>query len=330
MQFCYALTSSGRDDYARMAYVSAELVRRVYPSAQITVIVDEVTEAALVRERARIVNAADEVVRVQTGLERPVDRSRVLKTTLRQTVRGDFLFLDTDALVIDRMDRMFCGRPHMAAVLDRHEITLGYVFPKHAAEYSARFGWRSPLPRYFNSGVVFWADTPLVHRFGEEYHRRWRMIYEATGDHRDQAAFNSALDALEVPVRVMPPRFNAMVELSSRFCWGAAVFHYFTNGGSPRPGTLLHHLIERVEATGEIDWKAVERAASWKCPWIGPEGQVLGPLTRAHGQDVAGMVRRFTDRYRRSVMWNFRRFCHVPPTEAATHEARLEQTVDAR
>jgi len=94
---CYAVTSSGQDSYADMAYVSARAARIVHPDVNITLLIDEVTDAALKASGSKLLGAADQTIVVQTGLDSAAARSRFVKTSIRSRVSGDFLFIDAAA-----------------------------------------------------------------------------------------------------------------------------------------------------------------------------------------------------------------------------------------
>src|SRR5277367_113484 len=119
-QICYALTNGEGDRYAAMTFISASLVRRVYPQAKIVVLVDELTEPLLVRQSAPIVKLADQIIRVQTGIDAPLARNRFVKTSVRLFVKGDYVYLDADALPIRRFGALFAGGADMAGVLNRN------------------------------------------------------------------------------------------------------------------------------------------------------------------------------------------------------------------
>src|SRR5690242_498527 len=96
LNVCYVQASTEDDLYAAMACISATFVRRLYPDAHIHLVCDEVTAPALRDRRAKVLDLASEVTVVDTGMPGLIKRSRFVKTSLRQVVRGDFIFLDVD------------------------------------------------------------------------------------------------------------------------------------------------------------------------------------------------------------------------------------------
>ncbi len=121
-QICYVLTSSGTDLYAQMTLISASLSRKLYPDAQIVILVDEITDDNLIKCDSPLIKLANRIIRVETGIEKTAPRSRFVKTSVRQLVEGDFVYIDTDALPIRHFDEMTKTGAPMAAALDLNDM----------------------------------------------------------------------------------------------------------------------------------------------------------------------------------------------------------------
>jgi hypothetical protein len=174
----------------------------------------------------------------------------------------------------------------MAASLDLDDMTWRPQQPQRDIVLLKQCGWRSPLSRYFNAGVSFHADCPEARKVGEEWHLRWKYMLAKFKDHRDQPAFNSAIDATGVKIYVLPREFNAAVYLSPWFRRNARILHYWMNAStdSAPPRTMLHRLLDVYRRSGQIDWQAVEQArerplsfSPWReilMPLLGPRGRI--------------------------------------------------------
>ena len=98
IKLLYILVSSPEDVYLEQAYVSATSARRRNPQAYLTLLTDTATEATLGSrgpqdEAFRAL--FDEVVVAPLDPSLPaMKRSRLLKTGMREYVKGDFLFID--------------------------------------------------------------------------------------------------------------------------------------------------------------------------------------------------------------------------------------------
>src|SRR5437868_567533 len=100
LRVCYVLVGNGWDRHAKMLWLSAQSLRRHEPGARITVAVDRGTHSAL---DDRLLSAVDEIAVIDSGDSDPRLRAFHLKTLLRQHLAGDFLYLDTDTLVVNRL-----------------------------------------------------------------------------------------------------------------------------------------------------------------------------------------------------------------------------------
>ena len=198
MNICYCLTSSGEDRYFEMAYISAMCVRRLHPSARIIILLDEYTYNSSARSPFDVRCLADQVVRLETGLQERAPSSRFLKTSMRQIVDGPFLFLDCDTLPIRPFAEIFETTASVSAAFDRNAQFPEPHFPEWAGRLLLEAGWTAPLPHYYNAGVMYFADQHEARTLGLEWHRRWKVLYERFRVHQDQPSLNSAIHALEI------------------------------------------------------------------------------------------------------------------------------------
>jgi len=282
MKVCYCITSDGQSDaFADMAYISASLVRRAEPHIKIVLLLDLQTAVALRQVEAPVLELADEIVEIETGLTHPVGRNRFLKTVMRQHVKGDFLYLDADALPVKSFAAAWQPPDwDIAGIPNRHRGSPYAHLPSKVASLYERLEWPIPKHPFINGGVLYWADTPVAHRLSEGYHRRWRTYTEATGDYHDQPALNSAIAVGDARLEVMSLRYNAMVESAPAFARDARIIHFSTRSGTPTTGTLLEYLVTHYCQTGEIDWQAVDRAANLGEAWP----RKTGPATDRNSQ----------------------------------------------
>jgi hypothetical protein len=300
IQACYVLAGEADEAYADMIYVSAKMLRRLYPDARVVLLLDEPTARLLEHRAHRLLDGVVEPLRLDLAARipaacepSPVVRSRAMKVSIRQALQGDFIYIDADAIPIARFDEMLKVRAPFAAVLDRRLPDRRPSFPTAFAPIFEAAGWANPLPRYINTGVMLWRDTPLMHRVAEDWFVRWKRFNELSGGKGfDQPALNSALHALEVPVRVMPLRFNAMVDVSPWYSRGARIFHYYASRNDDQlgSGTLLGHLVTHLRETGEIDWDVIDRAAHRSDAWTQPRNAVRWEIARGRYVAAASVV----------------------------------------
>ena len=106
VKFLYILVSKESDIYYEQTLVSILSLRHYNPDAFVTLLVDDKTDANLMGFRAEIKTLVNEYKVVSfddkiSGLA----RSRLLKTNMRNLLEGDFLYIDGDTAIADKLDR---------------------------------------------------------------------------------------------------------------------------------------------------------------------------------------------------------------------------------
>lgn len=169
----YVLVSDQTDYFYEQALLSATSARLWNPEADVFLLVDDVTDSTLSGSRAEILKVISKKIVVDfpegTNKKR---RSRLLKTSMRNRIDGDFLYIDTDTIVCQSLEEIDKVPYEIGAVLDSHIRT-----PKDDTVFrrvdllGGKFNEGDP---YYNSGVMYVKDTPKTRRFFEE----WSLIYE--------------------------------------------------------------------------------------------------------------------------------------------------------
>lgn len=189
-QFLYVLVSKQDDYYYEQLLISVTSLRKHNLDAYVTVLVDNKTDETLhgsLRGRIRGFVQNIIVVDFDDGMSN-TKRSRYLKTTMREHVQGDFLFVDCDTVICDHIS------------LDEFEFEFGAVYDGNStwgchniqrAECNtmAERGYKIPEEDYYNSGVIWCRDTETTHLF----YKRWHELYlecNKFGIGEDQPSFN--------------------------------------------------------------------------------------------------------------------------------------------
>lgn len=120
----YCLVSQDKDIYLEQLLLSLISLRNYNQSAQVTVVMDKTTKDGLIGNRNIIQNYIDEII-VVSDIEHLSNsqKSRVLKTTLRERIKGAYLFIDVDTIITDKLDEideLISQNIEIAAVKDSH------------------------------------------------------------------------------------------------------------------------------------------------------------------------------------------------------------------
>ena len=124
MKFVYIIVSDKDDYYFEQLLVSVTSLISTNPGAYITLVMDKYTDNLLSNDQKGVLSKINEikVIDLDTNLSKK-SRSRLLKTNLRNIVDGDFLYIDSDTIVLERL---FAENiePDLAAVHHLHFTSL--------------------------------------------------------------------------------------------------------------------------------------------------------------------------------------------------------------
>lgn len=280
--FCYVLVGTEQNPLCEACFVSASLLRRLYPESRIVLVCDFATESVLAGKDLSFVEPGVEVVSIDVPeiFEDNAVRSRFIKTSFRMLLDGDLVFLDCDALPFQRFDELFNHSHSFAAVLDRNAEFVRPYMPEWVEPIYKHFDWKYPLTRYFNSGVMFMRDNAEMQELGMMWHENWHDVLDKFQKHQDQPTLNATLNELKIDTKTMDIRFNAMVDSSILFARNAKIVHYFFNGrrNTFDPESLLQNLVEELKLEGRIDWSRYENQISRGDAWVHPTQSVFKEL----------------------------------------------------
>ena len=105
MKYVYVLTSNETDFYAEQAVVSIYSLKKFNSGCFVVLVVDSSTNENLINGRELVKNLVDEVIVIDIPpLFSNHQKSRFLKTSLRDIISGDFIFIDTDTIILGSLD----------------------------------------------------------------------------------------------------------------------------------------------------------------------------------------------------------------------------------
>ena len=241
----YVLVCSGKDTYFEQFLLSLLSLKYHDPEREVEVFMDpdsygyvRKTGNALLREGVTLQKA--EVPNSGSGLF----KSRYLKTTLRQRVEGDFLFLDTDTLVAGALDEVDRTAGDVAAAASINGPARGLTPFKRRLLSQAGFP-ESPDGAYFNSGVLLVRDTPLAAQLFECWHALWQVSFERNVPY-DQPALYAANLRCGGIIRELPGKWNCLVthDAGLHYFREALVIHWDSKNEGFKRKVLIPHVKE--------------------------------------------------------------------------------------
>lgn len=219
----YVLVSQESDYYYEMLLLSLYSLRLYHPKgdAEVEVVMDEGTHRRLVDKKAEMLNDVTPIVVPIPPEYTVMQRSRYLKTRLRQLVNGDFLYIDSDTIICDSLEKV--DQLEADVVMLPEGISSWWLNIFQKANLSI-----SHNTSFFNSGVIYTKDTDSVYKLFEEWFRLWKYCV-SSGINYDQPSFCIANTNVGCITKGLTTEWNyslkrAGVDIKKE----ARIFHYFT------------------------------------------------------------------------------------------------------
>lgn len=225
----YVLTCAPEATYIEQALISIWSARYHNPDAHIVLLVDDKTNNLLVGKRAEVLEYVTEkvVIPFEDANATMMYRSRWIKTSVRQLIEGDFLFIDCDTVVAQSLadaDDIEC---EIGAVLDCHRPISACPVKENEIFYrqANSCGWDfSRVERYYSSGVLYVKDTENAHQFYQYWHKNYLHSIQC-GVNIDQISMEKALQ--EVPiVSDIAETWNTIMFIRPKFIEQAKIIHF--------------------------------------------------------------------------------------------------------
>lgn len=223
----YVLTSTEQDLFLEQTLLSVYSLRLYNPDADVLLVVDDHTDKTLVGQRREILKYVSHkiVVDIPSSYNQK-QRSRFLKTSLRDIVQGDFLFIDSDTIIAASLADIDNTNVIIGAVPDLHEgkIPANRLY-KH---YIKKMNWKISVGTYFNSGVLFCKDSLDAYTFYHNWHENWLESVKK-GFFIDQPALAKTDMMLNGIIKDLNGEWNCQSETLEciSFMYKAKIIHYF-------------------------------------------------------------------------------------------------------
>lgn len=229
----YVAVCDSNHNYLEQAAVSACSVKRYNPKAEILLLVDDRTFAEIDNGRTLIKKYVSDIIEVLVPKEYDNKlRSRYIKTTVRENVQGDYLFIDTDTVITKSLDEIDSCSYDVAAVLDMHLPLDKTSYLDEVKSQANKMGWSliSKDYSYYNSGVMYVKDTPIAHMLYKHWHENW-LLKAKLGLYTDQPALAFANNQCGYVIGELNGKWNCQLLVNGLpFLSEALIIHYFSSG----------------------------------------------------------------------------------------------------
>ncbi len=225
----YVLVSDCSDVYLEQAHISICSAKYYMPDCHVTLLVDDKTDSAMDDNRKKIVQNVDEyvVAPLPQGLSAHV-RSRLLKCGARKYVKGDFLYIDTDTIVVKPLYEIDDVDSSIAATLDSHCLFQDNPYRDMDVALCNKLGFHvEDESVFFNGGVLYVKDNKDGHAFYDMWLDEWKKGLEK-GVNKDQPALAKTNSQLGHIVKRIDDTWNCEFIHGMRFLKDAKIVHYLT------------------------------------------------------------------------------------------------------
>lgn len=227
----YVVVDDDKLEYFNEMMKSLTSLRMHMPEQNAAVLMDSDTCERLHQKNSPIFDMA-EVVSVKIGDDYSlVEKSRLLKVTVRERLKGDLLFIDTDTVICDRLPEIKTNKS-IAMVLELHSLRTEINW--HLTDYYDKESGLDlhNFDYFYNSGVVWSRDDEHAHRFYQKWHALWEQTRKR-GIPRDQSPLNYIVQEEFEHIETLDGVWNAQLarafSLGLNYLADAYIIHYFNH-----------------------------------------------------------------------------------------------------
>lgn len=281
----YVLVSGSGDLYYEQLLISVTSARKHMPNANICLLTDNKTKDSMVGYRAIALEHFNDVITVNfPGDVGNKERSRYLKTSMREKVTGDFLYIDCDTLICEDFGTPEFLDTDIGAVVDCHAYSDVYKAQAEIRKDGRRFGFKDSNKAYFNGGVLWAKDSSLTHEFFKKWHALYSEMCE-NGITIDQVSLNQVNQELGNVIHEIDGKWNCLAVCGARYLSSAKIIHYVGAGFIKKPAyrlsdkDVLTKVKNQKNITSEvcaiIDSPKTAYRESFVLPMDGPEFKIV-------------------------------------------------------
>ena len=238
MKFVYVVTCDAQSYYAEQAYVSMYSLRKHNPGCHIVFATEAETLKTFTGNRARILELVDELITVDVPDEfSMVQRSRYIKTSIRQRVEGDFLYIDCDTVIMGSLADLDSVEDDVCAIriqdsYDWSEENSHYWLEIYNSKKGVPLGENYGVSEYYNGGVILAKDTEKARAFYDTWHKLWLEDSTKYKFNLDQCSLWRANRLNNNVIKEISGIYNCQIVcpiIALRYVYDCKVFHYHSN-----------------------------------------------------------------------------------------------------
>ena len=252
----YVVTCSEKNTYLEQALLSVYSARLHNPTAEIYVVTDKVSAESMTGKRSEIKKYLTNVLVFDTPEDfNAMKKSRYLKTNLRELIKGDFIYIDTDTVICQPLDEVDEIIEDVSGVPNRHLMykvaemkEANSTFRKLEMEIKEDFV-------YINGGMLIVKDTPTAHKLFKAWYDSWTFAGKK-GIFMDQAALHRAEIISGYKIHEVSGIWNCQIEgCCLNYLHNAKILHFYAVGGSGKTSSYIlrrDEIYKKIKEVGHL------------------------------------------------------------------------------
>ncbi len=285
MKALYILTSTGKDIYIDLTYISVVFLLHTNPQVDVNIACDKESFEAIKNSNHPLFDLDLKLISVSTPEGKPSWRNRYVKCRMREIISGDFLYLDGDTIVRNSIHEIFNLSCSFAAA-SNHNTTYPSNFNNREKIVFESNNWTLPFGHYYNAGIMYWKDNASTRKLSDLYIQKWHQSSKA-GIHFDQPALNSALIDWQGELSEFEGKYNAQFINDYRLSVDAVIWHRYLSGGIKYPLDYFELMLQELKNEGELSFISIEKVLSVRCALVSKseenEKSILNLIDRKDG-----------------------------------------------
>ncbi len=232
MKYVYVCVSEMSDYYLEQTFASIVTLKKHTPNASVSLLIDDITHRSLTLGRERINDICDEVV-VKTfdkNISKKI-RSRLLKTNMRDIVKGDFLYIDGDTFIFRDLSEIDSCPYSLAGVQDKHcRLSENEQFFTHSRLKIKICAEKKFLEdeTYINGGVIWVKDTKENRNFFAEWNEKY-VAFEKIGITQDMPSLSWVNYSYNHLIKELDGTWNCQLGSGAGYFYDVRILHYFAS-----------------------------------------------------------------------------------------------------
>lgn len=262
----YVLVSSKRDFFWEQCLISIMSVRYHMPNVNTILVCDTETKNSFYDGiRNEITQYFSEIIAIpfKKNVEN-VKRSRILKVSLRDIIKGDFLYIDCDTLITQPLydiDNLYCS---IAAVLDGHCSFKNHPMRDFFLSQNKHLNYAlDTVVNYFNGGVMYVKDTEEARLF----YKCWRKNYLISckkGVFLDEPALSMTNVEIKNIIQEIDGIWNCQIRFGALYLASNKILHFCSKKNMPVSYLAKKSYLKKIKEHGVNTLGLLEYIANWK------------------------------------------------------------------